>query len=251
MTYNVIARARRTTRRRLTAACVTAAAVVGAVTVAVAVGAEPKQTVTSPAGPGAPARPDTGAATAESAGLPSDLGWANVAGISVPVSTQSGPRLTSDGQARGFAHDHAGAVLAAVHIVVRVNPQVGPTVFVPTLRTQVVGTDAAAMRVQVAQAYDELRGPVGVAYGQPIGRLYATLRGYRILSYTGDEVNLRLLTEAPDASGAPVVASTELRLRWSGADWALVAPVGGTFDQVVTAASPAEVATFLPFIAGG
>ncbi|WP_406043254.1 hypothetical protein OG799_04145 [Micromonospora sp. NBC_00898] len=138
-----------------------------------------------------------------------------------------------------------------MHIVVRTNPQIGPTVFDPTLRTQVVGTDAAAMRIQVAQAYDELRGPAGVAYGQPIGRLYATLRGYRILSYTDDEVNLRLLTEAPDASGAPVAVSTELRLLWSAADWALVAPVGGTFDQVVTAASPADVATFLPFIAGG
>ncbi|SCF29440.1 hypothetical protein GA0074696_4164 [Micromonospora purpureochromogenes] len=138
-----------------------------------------------------------------------------------------------------------------MHIVVRVTPQVGPTVFGPTLRTQVVGTDAAAMRVQVAQAYDELRAPSGVAYGQPIGHLYATLRGYRILSYTDDEVTLFLLTEAPDVSGTPVAASTELRLRWTGADWALVAPAGGTFDQAVTAASPAEVTTFLPFIAGG
>ncbi|WP_210891725.1 hypothetical protein [Micromonospora sp. C72] len=138
-----------------------------------------------------------------------------------------------------------------MHIVVRVNPQVGPTVFDPTLGTQVVGTDAAAMRVQVAQAYDELRGPAGVTYGQPVGRLYATLLGYRILSYTDDEVALRLLTEAPDASGTPVAFSTELRLLWSGGDWGLVAPAGGTFDQVVTAASPAEAAIFLPFIAGG
>lgn len=251
MTYDVVNRARRTTRRRVTAACVTAAAALGAVAVAVVAGADPSRPITSPAGPGAPARPNAGAATAGSADLPSDLAWAKVAGVSVPVSTQSGPRLTSGGQARGFAHDRAGGVLAAVHIVLRVNPQVGPTVFDPTLRTQVVGADAAAMRVQVAQAYDELRGPAGVAYGQPIGRLYATLRGYRILSYIGDEVTLRLLTEAPDASGAPVAVSTELRLRWIGADWALVAPAGGTFDHVVTAASPAEVATFLPFIAGG
>ncbi|MEK8106572.1 hypothetical protein NKG94_17440 [Micromonospora sp. M12] len=49
----------------------------------------------------------------------------------------------------------------------RVNPQVGPAVFNPTLRTQVVGADTAAMRVQIAQAYAELRSQAGVADGGP------------------------------------------------------------------------------------
>ncbi len=91
----------------------------------------------------------------------------------------------------------------------------------------------------------------GVALGQPVGRLYATLRGYRILSYTDDEAVLRLLTEAPGPSGSPLTVSTEVRMRWTGSDWALLAPAGGTFDQAVTAASDPDIAMFLPFTAGG
>ncbi|MET7879830.1 hypothetical protein ABZS52_23225 [Micromonospora profundi] len=169
----------------------------------------------------------------------------------MPVSTQSGPRNLSEGQAHGFTRDPGGAVLAAVHIVVRVNPQVGPAVFDPTLRTQVVGADAAAMRVQVAQAYHELRGQAGVADGLPVGRLNATLLGYRIVSYTDDEVVLRLLTEAPDGSGSALMVSTEVRVRWTGSDWALLAPAGGTFDQAVTVVLDPYTAMFLPFSTGG
>ncbi|MFF0659114.1 hypothetical protein [Micromonospora tulbaghiae] len=44
--------------------------------------------------------------------------------------------------------------------------------------------------------------------------------------------------------------STEVRVRWTGSDWALLAPAGGTFDQAVTTASD-HIATFLPFVAGG
>ncbi|MEW2386029.1 hypothetical protein AB0873_28605, partial [Micromonospora sp. NPDC047707] len=114
MTYDVITRARRTTRRWLTAVCLATAALAGAVTVAV-VGAGPDRSVTSPAGP-TPIHFDVGPADGSRADLPSDLSWADVAGVSVPVSGQSGPRFSSGGQALGFAHDRAGAVLAAVHI---------------------------------------------------------------------------------------------------------------------------------------
>ncbi|RKF24649.1 hypothetical protein [Micromonospora globbae] len=253
MTYDVITRARHNTRRRILAIFLVAATVAGALTVAVVFGTGPSRPVTTQGRPAAPAATDTtaGAAGGASGGLPSDLDWSDVAGVSVPVSNQSGPRLTENGLASGFAHDRAGAVLAAVHIVVRVNPQVGPAVFEPALRTQVVGRDAPALRVQVVQAYDALRFQAGMAYGQPIGTLYATLRGYRILSYTEAEASLRLLIEAPGASGAPVIASTEVHLRWTGSDWALLAPTGGTFDRAVTAASAADIATFLPFTAGG
>ncbi|MFF0659115.1 hypothetical protein [Micromonospora tulbaghiae] len=145
MTYDVITRARRTTRRWLTAVCLAAAALAGAVTIAV-FGADADRSVTSPAGP-APIHLDVGPADGRRADLPSDLSWTDVAGVSVPVSGQSGPRSSSGGQDSGFAHDRAGAVLAAVHIIVRVNPQVGPAVFEPTLLGQVVGPNAAAMRV--------------------------------------------------------------------------------------------------------
>ncbi|WP_328383743.1 hypothetical protein OHQ88_14365 [Micromonospora zamorensis] len=249
MTYDVITRARRTTRRRVTAFCVAAAAVACAVAAAAVSGTGPNGPATSPLGPVVQVRPET---TADGpAVLPNDLAWVDVAGVSVPVSTLSGPRISGEGLARGFTRERGGAVLAAVHIVVRVNPHVGPGVFEPTLRTQVVGADAAVMRVQVAQAYDELRGQAGVADGQPVGRLNATLLGYRIVSYTDDETVLRLLTEAPDGSGSALMVSTEVRVRWTGSDWALLAPAGGTFDQAVTVVLDPYVAMFLPFSAGG
>ncbi|MGW2625820.1 hypothetical protein [Micromonospora taraxaci] len=247
MTYDVISRARRTTRRRVTAILIAATAAVCAAAAAAIISAGPNRSATSPMGP-VLVRPET--TSGGQAALPDDLDWVDVAGVSIPVSKQSGPHITSDGQARGFAHDRGGALLAAVHIIVRVNPQVGPDVFEPTLRTQVVGADAVAMRAQVAQAYDELRGQVGVADGQPVGRLNATLLGYRIVSYTDDEVALRLLTEAPDGSGNSPMVSTEIRVRWTGSDWALLAPAGGTFDQAVTVVLDPYTAMFLPFSAG-
>ncbi|MEU5554031.1 hypothetical protein ABZ738_30085 [Micromonospora sp. NPDC047793] len=251
MTYDVIARARRTTRRRmLTAVCAATAMLAGAVAIAV-FGVSPDRSATSPADPALTIRPDASPTAGDRMALPSDLDWVDLAGVSVPASGRSGPYFSRGGLAYGFAHDRAGAVLAAVHIVVRVNPQVGPAVFEPTLRDQVVGPDAASMRVQVAQAYDELRGQAGVAPGRPLGRLYATLRGYRILSYTDDEAVLWLLTEAPGATGSPLTVSTEVRVRWTGSDWVLVAPAGGTFDQAVTTASDPDIATFLPFTTGG
>ncbi|MEU8164923.1 hypothetical protein AB0B97_00280 [Micromonospora sp. NPDC049004] len=248
MTYDVITHARRTTRRRVTALCLVAATVFGAAAVALVFGAGPDRPSTPSLGP-VLVQPET---TVDSgAVLPDDLDWADIAGVSVPVSKQSGPLFAGEGQARGFAHNPGGAVLAAVHIVVRVTPQVGPAVFDPTLRAQVVGADAAAMRDQVERAYEELRGQAGVADGQPVGRLNATLLGYRILSYTDDQVVLRLLTEAPDGSGSSLMVSTEVGVRWTGSDWALLAPAGGTFDEAVTIVLDPYAAMFLPFNAGG
>ncbi|WBC05284.1 hypothetical protein [Micromonospora sp. WMMA1976] len=247
MTYDVIDRARRATRRRLTTICLTAVALTAAVAAAVMATTAPDRPADSPSGSAMSTFAVTSATSGSETQGFSDLKWVDVAGISLPVSSRTGPRITGGGQARGFAHDQAGALLAAVHIVVRINPQVGPTVFEPTLRDQVVGPDAAAMRVQVAQAYEELRAQLG---GQPLGRLNAILRGYRIVSYRDDEAAVRLLTEAPGANGVPLLVVAEVRVRWTGSDWALLAPAGGTFEQTVMAASDADTATFLPFSVG-
>ncbi|MEV4210197.1 hypothetical protein [Micromonospora sp. NPDC049662] len=247
MTYDVITHARRTTRRRATVLCLVTATVLGAAAVVVACGTGPDRPSTSSSSP-VLVRPET---TVDSrAVLPDDLDWVDIAGVSVPVSKRSGPLFLSEGRARGFAHNPGGAVLAAVHIVIRVNPQVGPAVYDPTLRTQVVGADAAAMLDQVERAYEELRNQAGAADGQPVGRLNATLLGYRILSYSDDEAALRLLTEAPDGSGSSLMVSTEVGVRWTGSDWALLAPAGGTFDKAVTVALDPYAAMFLPFSAG-
>ncbi|MGW5083052.1 hypothetical protein [Micromonospora echinospora] len=248
MTYDVIDRARRATRRRLTTICLTAVALSAAVAAAVMATTAPDRPADSPSGRAMSTFAVTGATPGSETQRLTDLEWVDVAGVSVPVSSRSGPRITDGGQARGFAHDQVGALLAAVHIVVRINPQVGPAVFGPTLRDQVVGPHAAAMRVQVAQAYDELRAQLD---GQPLGRLNAILRGYRIVSYRDDEAAVRLLTEAPGANGVPLLVVAEVRVRWTGSDWALLAPAGGTFEQTVMAASDADTATFIPFAVGG
>src|SRR5690606_20237071 len=107
------------------------------------------------AGDAAGAGPDD-ASGAVSVVMPADLEWQEVAGVALPVSASQGPQNTSDGLATGFAHDPAGAVLAAINIVVRVNPQNGPGVFGPTLRNQVVGPDSPALRARVESAYETL-----------------------------------------------------------------------------------------------
>ncbi|MEU7802647.1 hypothetical protein AB0B10_25645 [Micromonospora arborensis] len=245
MTYDVIDRARRRTRRRVAAAALAVAAVtaLGAV-VAVALHDDssaqtPGRAFTTPA---------SGSDAAGGVALPADLRWTPVGGVSLPESRQAGPHDSTGGLARGFSHDEPGAVLAAVHVIVRVAPQLGPSVFDQTLRSQVTGPDAAAMRSRVAQDYDQLRANAGVRYGQPVGHLAAALRGYRLTDYTPQEVSLQILTEGRDGDGEPVLAASTVRLQWTGSDWALLAPPGGDFNSVVSSAGDAT--GFHPFTPG-
>jgi hypothetical protein len=76
------------------------------------------------------------------------------------------------------------------------------------------------------------------------------LRGFRVDSYTLDEAVLSVLTEAVDATGARRYAAAEVRMRWMGTDWALVAPDGGTWDSAVLIVTPEQAATFTIFPAG-
>src|SRR5689334_7718584 len=73
--------------------------------------------------------------------LPADTTWTTVAGVALPVSATAGPLHREHGLVSGFAHTPAGSVLAAVHLLVNTTPQVGSAVFEPTLRDQVVGPD--------------------------------------------------------------------------------------------------------------
>jgi hypothetical protein len=217
MTYDVIARARRgrRRRRRLLAAALTvlAATAVAVVFLAIAPNraAGPSAQAPQAAASGGAAAASTGAVGGQpepgtAASLPSDLVWTQVAGVSLPTSAQAGPRDTTAGLARGFAHTKAGAVLAAVHLLIRVAPQVGPAVFDPTLRAQVVGPAASALHDQVTQQYRQLCDHAHVAYGPPVGSLSAALRGYRIELYTDTTVTLRVMTETDRAGTDPLPA---------------------------------------------
>ncbi len=259
MTYDVIDAARRTTRRRAAVAGLVAVAVLGVVTAVVLYvvnhpGQAPAPSATGTSQWPATLAPSWGSPPPISAGplaLSADLTWTEVAGVALPASSTAGPRDVRDGRARGFAHTQAGALLAAVHLLVRTTAQVGPSVFDPTIAEQVVGPDAASMRDRVTQMYAQMRDAAQVPYGQPIGRLSAALRGFRINAHTPTDALLTVLTEATDTTGTPRFAATEVRMRWTGEDWALVAPAGGTWDAVVLIVTAEQAATFTPFGRGG
>lgn len=261
MTYDVIARARRARRRRrlrLAAALTLLGALASAV---VFLAIEPRQPASTdgqpvlvvPATPGMspPTQPVGGQAEPGTAApLPLDLTWGQLAGVSLPTSTQAGPHATGGGLARGFAHTRAGAVLAAVHLVVRVTPQVGPAVFGPTLRDQVVGPAAAALAGQVNEQYQQLCDQAHISYGPPVGTLSAALAGYRIELYTDTVVTVRVMTRTDRAGSAPLYAAAVIQLSWTGTDWALQAPAGGVWDQSITRVDAGNLGLYNPFTAG-
>jgi hypothetical protein len=186
--------------------------------------------------PAGPADRDTGPATPSqtpsvsvSPATTDDLSWATVAGARVPVSRSAGPRDTAAGRARGFAQTPVGAVLAAAHISLRLSPQAGPAVFEATLREQVVGVDAAALGQHLAEDYEQARAQLGLPYGAPAGQLYSTARGYLIEQDSPTTATVRLLIEGPGKSRSVLIALT-LHTQWVGADWALIAPPGGTWN---------------------
>src|SRR4051794_9259746 len=140
MTLDVIVAARRRTRRRLTLMALIGMGVLAALVypAGLYVNAHLDDDAPRPTDRPNPATPSN--PTADRAPvLPAGVSFARVAGIDLPVSAATGPTETLGGLARGFAHTRSGAVVAALHLLVRTTPQVGPVVFEPTLLDQVVG----------------------------------------------------------------------------------------------------------------
>src|SRR5688572_28329088 len=102
MTYDIILRARRRTRRRVSVLAVVAiAAAVAVVAGVTVVGRQPAM------GPARSAADPVARPSDETRVLPTDLTFTDVAGVRLPVSGQAGPRDTGGGLARGFSHDRA------------------------------------------------------------------------------------------------------------------------------------------------
>ena len=254
MTFDVVAAARRRMRRLMLVAAGGALAVCALVYPAglyvnarMADRAQPAPATTDPTPPGpSPSLLPSPVAVV----LPADTAWSTVAGVAVPYSATAGPLLHERGLASGFARSPAGALLAAVHLLVNTTPQVGAAIFVPTLRQQVVGPHAAAMQAAVASDYERIGGDPTV--GGPVGLLPAALAGARLAAFTDRAANtdpaarIDLLTVAIDATGTARFAATLIDLVWTGADWALLAPPGGRWDGLVTAVAPSAAATYPP-----
>ncbi|MFA1538020.1 hypothetical protein [Actinomadura monticuli] len=151
--------------------------------------------------------------------------WRDYHGILLPYSPQDGPRDTGGDLAAGFARTPRGALLAGVHIAVRAGMQWGSKVFDPTIERQIIGPDTDVLRDSTRNAYDQHRGDR--PDGEPLGRGYAVLEGFRWLGYTPEAASLDLLSAGPGDSDVTVRAVTRLQLRWQDGDWRVVAPPGG------------------------
>jgi hypothetical protein len=249
MTLEVITAARRRTRRRLTIAVLIGVGVVAALVYPAGLYVNAHlndEAVSSPATAAPPSPAASATATAPGVALPAEVTWVRVAGVDLPTSLATGPAQTVGGLARGFAHTPAGAVVAAVHLLVRTTPDVGPAVFEPTLTGQVVGEHAAAMRRTVADVYTQAAAEQGVAYGQPLGDLHATVAGIRVDTYTPLQATLSVLTSAVDTTGVTRYAATTVTLSWTNGDWLLVAPPDGRWDSQVRLLDPASIGGYPP-----
>jgi hypothetical protein len=248
MTFDVFAAARRSTRRLLLIAA-GSAVVLCVLVYPLGLYADSRLNDNAPIPTtGAPVSTPPSSPASVAVVLPADTTWTTVAGVAVPTSATAGPLHHDHGLASGFAHTPAGAVLAAVHLLVNTTPQVGPAVFEPTLRTQVVGRDAAAMRDAVEADYRSLGGDP--ATGGPIGSLPAALAGARLAAFTNTVAHIDVVTVTVDATGTARFAATPVDLAWTGSDWALVAPPAGRWDGMITAVTPAQAASY-PTLAPG
>ncbi len=159
------------------------------------------------------------------------LRWAGFHGVQLPASPTAGPHVRRRGLASGFADTPLGALLAAVNIAVRANPQWGPAVFGPTIRGQVTGPDAPAMLTNCRDIYQQNQLAAGVPAGQPLGRAYVTEEAFRWDTYTAKDATLDIVTAGPGDQGVTVRAATRIEVQWRGGDWRVVAPPGGDWGN--------------------
>jgi hypothetical protein len=176
--------------------------------------------------------------------------WIASCGVELPVSARYGPRHRDGGRAAGFAREPGGAVLAALHLVVRVSPQTGPYVFIPTVQEQVTGPDTGRFAYEIHTQYEQLHTAAGVPYGQPLCPIYGRLAGFVLDSYHDRAASLRLLIEAPGPQGAPQLAAVLVQVSWVDGDWRLVAPPRGDWSTVRTLLPATAVDQYTPLAPG-
>ncbi|SHN19460.1 hypothetical protein [Cryptosporangium aurantiacum] len=166
-----------------------------------------------------------------------------LAGVHLPISPAAGPRVVRKGLAEGFAHNAVGAAYAAIHLSLRVTPEVGPGVYQPTFEDQVVGEDVEDLKAIVEDEYLRQRDGTGIPYGQPVGEVKATARGYRVDAVDAHTAAVRLLLAGRESA---MLTTFAIQLRWVAGDWALVAPPGGDWTPMVARVYAAD--GFTPFV---
>jgi hypothetical protein len=184
---------------------------------------------------GNPAAGSRSPASPAASGLPrvdlARLRWSDYHGVELPSSAAAGPRDTSGGLASGYSDTPLGALVAAVNIGVRANAQWGPSVFVPTIRDQVTGPDAAALLAGCQSGYSQAAQAAHVTGGGPLGNAYVTEEAFRWVAYTPADATLDLVSAGPGSQGVTIMAVTRIEAVWSGGDWRVVAPPGGDWGN--------------------
>ena len=156
------------------------------------------------------------------------------------VSVTASATTVAAGGSIDFVLHVTDAGTGVASVLVDVSPQVGPGVFGPTLREQVVGPDSDALSQHLDEDYQAARAQLGLPYGAAAGRLYSTTTGYQLDMHGADAATVRLLIEGPGTSGGSVLVALVTHVQWTGADWALQAPNRGDWNTdaaVVTDAS--------------
>jgi hypothetical protein len=229
LTYAAYRRYRRRRRHRRLALLAVAVLVIGLAVQHTTQAHRPR-----PTPPARSASPVTGPVPATRVLTSRGLRWLDFHGIELPVSATAGPRILRNGLAAGFTDTPAGAVVAAVNIVVRTAAQWGPGIYRPTILRQLTGPAAGTLLAQDRHAYLALRAAAAVPPGQPIGRGYATEAAYRLTRCTPGSAVVDIVSAAPASNGALARAVTRIQLRWQRGDWRVLAPPGGAW-----ASSPA------------
>ncbi|MBA9007304.1 hypothetical protein [Thermomonospora cellulosilytica] len=176
----------------------------------------------------------------------SGLRWSDHFGMELPISPVHGPRSLGAGLAGGFARTPSGALLAAVHIVVRTAPQWGPKVFESTISQQVIGPERDVLLASTRDFYERKRAEMGLAEDAPLGPGYAAIEAYRWHSYSPDVASLDLVSAGPGRHGVTVRAATRVQLHWADGDWRVLAPPGGDWGNTAAAVTSTNGYTLLP-----
>ncbi len=172
-------------------------------------------------------------------------------GGQLPAHETAGP-LRVGGESNpivsGFAHSELGAALAGLHLLERVRPYAGPSVFVPTIQKQMVGkdNDVQVYLDETNEAYlKSLKASPNQS--QPILRT-AQYVGYRITAYSDLYAVVQYLLEFPpkenNGSSAAKIFGQQVAVVWKDNDWLLMAQTDGKLAPIQTDVDPNKFIRF-------
>jgi hypothetical protein len=160
---------------------------------------------------------------------PPDITWSAIGGVPLPTSRTHGPRSDRDGLSAGFSNSEPGAALAAVHLLIRTGPTVGPAVFEPTIGSQATGANVAALKLATNELYADTSASPGTDSGTEV-------LGYRVESYAASpgSATVDVVLTSPALRQTDRSLQTTVSLEWLKGDWWIVAPPLGDWGQVST-----------------